>query len=119
MVGGIAHAAFCVKDMEKTVEFYEKTLGFKKAFEINEPDTGKPWIVYVYGGGGQYVELFYGGKKKFRMMMITLDLCIFACQLTIFKRPGNGWLIQVLRRMMHLNRVWILIGNAGHMTRME
>ncbi len=64
MVSGIAHAALCVKDMEKTVEFYEKTLGFKKAFEINEPDTGKPWIVYVYGGGGQYVELFYGGKKE-------------------------------------------------------
>ena len=64
MVLGIGHAAFVVKDMEKTVAFYEETLGFKRAFDIPRPENGEPWIVYLYGGGGQFIELFYGGKKE-------------------------------------------------------
>lgn len=60
MVTGIAHAAFNVKDMDKTVAFYENSLGFKKAFDIARPETGEPWIVYVYAGGGQFIEFFYG-----------------------------------------------------------
>ena len=65
MTKGIAHAAFNVKDMDKTIEFYEKTLGFRKAFEIARPGTGEPWIVYIYGGGGQFIELFcYFGEGK-------------------------------------------------------
>ncbi len=62
MVKGIGHGAFNVKDMDKTVEFYEKCLGFKKAFEIPR-STGEPWIVYMYAGGDQFVELFYGATK--------------------------------------------------------
>ena len=38
MTNGIAHAAFNVKDMEKTIAFYENTLGFKKAFDITRPE---------------------------------------------------------------------------------
>lgn len=60
MIKGIGHAAFNVKDMEKTVAFYEKTLGFKKAFDIARPENGEPWIVYMYAGGSQFIELFYG-----------------------------------------------------------
>ena len=47
MVQGIGHAAFNVKDMDKTIEFYEKSLGFKKAFDIARPENGEPWIVYI------------------------------------------------------------------------
>lgn len=61
MIKGIGHVAFVVKDMEKTIEFYEKTLGFKRAFDIPRPENNEPWIVYMYGGGGQFIELFYGG----------------------------------------------------------
>ncbi len=64
MVLGLGHAAFNVKDMEKSVAFYENALGFRKAFEINRPETGEPWIVYIYAGGGQFVELFYGGVDE-------------------------------------------------------
>ncbi len=60
MVQGIGHVAFNVEDMDKTIAFYEKTLGFRKAFDIQRPENGEPWIVYMYGGGGQFVELFYG-----------------------------------------------------------
>ena len=58
---GIAHTAFNVTDMDRTVKFYEDVFGGRKAFEINRPDTNEPWIVYLYIGGGQFVELFYGG----------------------------------------------------------
>ena len=39
MAQGISHAAFRVKDMDKTVAFYENSLGFKKAFDIPRPDN--------------------------------------------------------------------------------
>ena len=64
MIKGIGHVAFNVKDMEKTVSFYEKTIGFKKAFDIHRPENGESWIVYMYGGGGQFIELFYGATKE-------------------------------------------------------
>ena len=61
MIKGVAHVAFNVKDMDTTVAFYENVLGFKKAFKINR-ETGEPWIVYMYAGGEQYIELFYGAS---------------------------------------------------------
>ena len=64
MIKGLGHAAFNVKDMEKTIAFYEETIGFKKAFDIPRPENGEPWIVYMYGGGGQFIELFYGATKE-------------------------------------------------------
>lgn len=63
MIKGIGHAAFNVTNMETTIAFYETTLGFKKAFEIPR-DSGEAWIVYMYGGGDQFVELFYGATKQ-------------------------------------------------------
>lgn len=64
MVKGIGHAAFNVTDMEKSIAFYERTFGFQKAFEIQRPETGEPWIVYLYAGGNQFVELFYGATEQ-------------------------------------------------------
>lgn len=60
-VKGVAHAAFNVSDMEKAIKFYEDVLGFEKAFELQHPTTGEPWIVYLHAGGNQFIELFYGG----------------------------------------------------------
>lgn len=64
MVKGIGHTAFVVKDMDTTVAFYEKTLGFNKIFDIPRPETGEPWIEYLYAGGNQFIELFYGGTDE-------------------------------------------------------
>jgi len=58
----LGHVAITVKDMEKSLDFYCRVLGCKKAFELDNPATGKPWIVYLYLGGGQFIELFYGGE---------------------------------------------------------
>lgn len=61
IITGLGHTALNVADMDKSVDFYCNVLGFEKAFEIEHPDTGKPWIVYLYAGGNQFIELFYGG----------------------------------------------------------
>lgn len=60
-VCGIAHAAYTVKDMDASVAFYEKVLGFEKAFVMNHPETGKPWIVYIHVAKDQFIELFFDG----------------------------------------------------------
>ena len=74
MIKGIGHSAFVVKDMERTIAFYEKTLGFKKAFDIPRPENGEPWIVYMYVGGDQFVEFFYGVEIAAKEMIgVTVD----------------------------------------------
>ena len=61
MITRIAHGAITVKDMALSLKFYTEAMGFKKAFEIAEPKTGAPWIVYLYVCPGQFIELFYDG----------------------------------------------------------
>ena len=59
MVEALTHAAIYVKDMEESLDFYERALGFKKIFELPDPETGEPWIVYIQVCKGQFIELFY------------------------------------------------------------
>jgi catechol 2,3-dioxygenase-like lactoylglutathione lyase family enzyme len=63
-ITGIAHIAITVKNMDRSLDFYTRVLGFKKVFEIPNPQTGAPWINYLYIGNEQFVELFYDGKKE-------------------------------------------------------
>ncbi len=60
-VSGVAHTAYTVKNMDATVEYYRKVFGFEKAFVMNHPATGKPWIVYIHVAGSQFIELFFDG----------------------------------------------------------
>ena len=62
MITGISHIALTVSDMEKSLDFYTRVLGFTKAFQLTEPGTGKPWIEYLKAGN-QFVELFYNGTE--------------------------------------------------------
>lgn len=62
MIKGISHNAMRVTDMEKSLRFYCDIAGLTKAFEIRN-DTDQPWIVYLYAGQGQFLELFYDGVK--------------------------------------------------------
>jgi len=62
MITGISHAAINTKDMVKSLDFYVRILGFKKAFTINHPETNAPWIEYLQAGS-QFVELFYNGTE--------------------------------------------------------
>jgi lactoylglutathione lyase len=62
MIKGIGHVAFNASDMEASLKFYCKVLGFTKAFEIRD-DEGKPWINYIKVRDGQFIELFYGSPN--------------------------------------------------------
>ena len=84
----LGHLAVTVKDMEKSLDFYCRVLGLKKAFEFNNPESGKPWIVYLYLGEGQYVELFYDATvnnpwkpelRGFNHIAILVDDCVKKC----------------------------------------
>lgn len=58
MVKGIAHLAFRVTDMDRSVAFYETALGFSRKFELRD-SAGAPWIVYLQVAGRQFLELFH------------------------------------------------------------
>lgn len=65
MIRGIAHLAFQVADMERSVQFYETALGFRKKFVL-EDDRKNPWIVYLQVNDRQFIELFYAGGSLVR-----------------------------------------------------
>ena len=57
-IRGIAHIAYMVSDMEKSLRFYCDTLGFREMFTLKN-DAGEPWIIYMEVAPHQYIELFY------------------------------------------------------------
>lgn len=63
MFKGIAHLSFVVKDMGKSLHFYKDILGFEVIKELND-ENDKPWLIYLRVKNGQYIELFYNGKRK-------------------------------------------------------
>ncbi|TCL62084.1 lactoylglutathione lyase [Hydrogenispora ethanolica] len=65
MIKGIAHVAFNVTDMSKSLQFYCDVLGFQKVFEIRD-DHGNPWIEYIKIRQGQFIELFYAKEALSR-----------------------------------------------------
>jgi len=71
MIKGLAHTAYVVKDMEKSLHFYCDILGFKKIFELRRPETNAQWIEYLKVKEGQFIELFYGGEKTNSVDMQT------------------------------------------------
>lgn len=60
MIKQMAHVAFTVKDMEKSLHFYCHILGFEHVFQVPKED-GSPWIEYVKVAPQQFIELFHGG----------------------------------------------------------
>jgi lactoylglutathione lyase len=57
------HVAFRVRDVGRSLAFYEGVLGFREAFRVYRPD-GKLGLIYVQFGADQFVELFEGGEGE-------------------------------------------------------
>lgn len=62
-VAGLAHVAFHVTDMKESLRFYVDCLGLQHIFELRNED-GSDWLAYLKVSDRQFIELFYGGKKK-------------------------------------------------------
>ncbi len=54
------HVAFRVRDVPRSLAFYEGVLGFREAFRVHHPD-GRLGLIYVQFGADQFIELFEGG----------------------------------------------------------
>lgn len=77
MIKGIAHVAYEVVDMEKTLAFYCEKLGLKKVFSIPD-ENGNPWIEYVKVAEGQFIEFFYAkgpssGNSSYKHLCLEVD----------------------------------------------
>ena len=57
MIKQLAHLAFSVSDINKSLDFYINKLGFRIKFTLDDED-GNPWIVYLQINEGQFIELF-------------------------------------------------------------
>ena len=76
MIKGLAHVAYQVSDMEKSVAFYEKAFGFKKKFELHD-DKDQPWIVYLQVNERAFIELFYAHNELKKDVNISYQhLCL-------------------------------------------
>jgi len=56
-VKSIGHVAIRVKDIDRSLDFYVKKLGFPEMFRLHRGD-GALWIVYLRVTDDQFIELF-------------------------------------------------------------
>lgn len=57
----LAHAAFAVTDVARTLAFYEH-LGIREAFRLHH-DDGSLMLVYLHVAGDRFIEIFPGGPE--------------------------------------------------------
>ena len=55
-IAGIGHVAIRVKDVERTLDFYVKKLGFKEMFRLER--DGRLLLIYLRITDEQYLEVF-------------------------------------------------------------
>ncbi len=59
-IRGISHMAIRVKDIDRSLAFYQDVLGFAEMFRLNQED-GSLWLVYLRINDTTYLELFPDG----------------------------------------------------------
>lgn len=64
MITGLGHAAFRIKDLQRSLDFYVGTLGLREAFRLDRDGQPSPWIVYLHVAPNQFLELFPGGEGE-------------------------------------------------------
>jgi len=65
LITRISHAAFIVKDVDRSLHFYSRVLGFKKLYELAGEAKGVKFkSVYLQISRNQFLELFPGGTTE-------------------------------------------------------
>lgn len=78
MIKGFAHICFLVKDLDKSIEFYQGKLGFSHAFDFID-DKGKRFGVYLHINGRTFFEMFVADavapkeKQSYAHMCLEVD----------------------------------------------
>lgn len=64
MIKGLGHAAFRIRDLSRSLDFYCGALGLEEAFHLDRDGEPSPWIVYLHVGPNQFLELFPNGEGE-------------------------------------------------------
>jgi lactoylglutathione lyase len=74
MITDLGHAAFAVRDVARTLDFYDR-LGIHEAFRLNHPD-GSLMLVYLHIAGDRFVEIFPCGPEWSPTHSSFMHLCL-------------------------------------------
>ena len=70
MITGIGHAAYRVRDVEASLDFYCNKLGRQEMFRFNR-DSGELWLIYVRVTDTTFIELFPNGNDEVALTPTT------------------------------------------------
>jgi lactoylglutathione lyase len=114
MISGYGHLALRVENMEKSVDFYTRVLGFRKVFELSNKETGAPFIVYIHINRNVFLELFYNGtvKPEWSPQVIGFNHICFECDdinAVLQQVEAAGWpIVTPLKKGGDLNlQAWV------------
>lgn len=95
MLKGIGHVAFGVLNLEKSVDFYEKILGFKRVFNLEK--DGKIILVCLKVSEDQYLELLPKEEAVKIENQSFMHLCFITDNIfdTIEDIKNKGWHIDM------------------------
>ena len=83
----VNHIGMNVPDLNATVDYYTKTLGFPEAFRVND-DKGQARLVYVQISKGTFFELQPGPGKPAAINHVGIHVENMAQATEMFKKRG-------------------------------
>jgi catechol 2,3-dioxygenase-like lactoylglutathione lyase family enzyme len=81
------HVGMNVPDLDKTVEYYTKTLGFPEAFRVNDAQ-GNARLVYVQVSENTFFELQPGPDRPAAINHVGIHVENMAAATEMFKKRG-------------------------------
>ena len=58
----LSHVGIAVKDFDATLAYYTKTLGFREAYSLKQPD-GRPLLTYLHINRDTFLEAAAGHRR--------------------------------------------------------
>ncbi len=124
MIKGIAHLAYQVSDMTKSLAFYDKAFGFKPLFELHDHQD-QPWIVYLQVNATQFIELFYAHQPLEQrphhtsFQHLCLEVTDIANEAKRLQSLGIPLLHPLQRGLDHNDQCWVLDPDGNPIELME